>query len=143
MEAYTLACLCDMFTSYGEHRSISSSICHVRDCRRLPARMMPPLPAFLSNLQRQNPAAPGSYGTITTTSSALAGSPAQYLQSRQPHQNTPGGHSSEHGLDLVVISALAFQGCRCSNFARQRQAWSCTCAVPECHCAWYDVDMRA
>ena len=55
--------------------------------------MMPPLPAFLSNLQRQNPAAPGSYGTITTTNSALAGSPAQYLQSRQPHQNMPGGHS--------------------------------------------------
>jgi hypothetical protein len=52
------------------------------------------MPAFLSNLQGQNRAVPGSYGTITTANKALAGSPAQYLQSRQPAHNTPGGHSA-------------------------------------------------
>lgn len=46
---------------------------------------MPPLPAFLSNLQQPAPAQP--YGAHTNTNSALAGSPAQYLTSR-PYQGS-------------------------------------------------------
>ncbi|CAK0758738.1 hypothetical protein CVIRNUC_002643 [Coccomyxa viridis] len=48
-------------------------------------RQMPPLPAFLSNLQQPAPAQP--YGAHTNTNSALAGSPAQYLTSR-PYQGS-------------------------------------------------------
>ena len=46
---------------------------------------MPPLPAFLSNLQQPAPAQP--YGAHNTANSALAGSPAQYLTSR-PYQGS-------------------------------------------------------
>ena len=46
---------------------------------------MPPLPAFLSNLQQPAPAQ--AYGAQNTSNSALAGSPAQYLTSR-PHQGS-------------------------------------------------------
>ncbi len=53
-----------------------SRYCRYQQKLQQPTRQMPPLPAFLSNLTAQQPAAPNSY--------AIAGSPAQYLQPRQP-----------------------------------------------------------
>ena len=51
--------------------------CRYQQKLQQPARQMPPLPAFLSNLTAQQPAA-------ASKAYAFAGSPAQYLQPRQP-----------------------------------------------------------
>lgn len=85
---------------------------------------MPPLPAFLSNLTAQQPAAPNPY--------ALAGSPAQYLQPRQPQGaiTTPQipvitGQSGTVASDAQLCCTGAVRGR--GNFCSSRVSRICTC----------------
>ena len=80
-------------------------------------RQMPPLPAFLRNLTAQQPTASSSYPAQHAANSVLSGSPAQYLQSRQPqaaantapHPVMSGEHGVQCNMDLHMSIPLFYK----------------------------------